>query len=599
MPVTDWVPETPPNFTAGGALQNNTLFPTWFNSATSMTKSTGADLIAFMLAQTSQITPSGGDDTAILNALTGPVTLSGGQFQVTSGNVTFPYPVAVAAGSSINVGTGKTVAFNGGFFYPYKQQVFYNATASLGTVTFAPAFTTEGYPEWWGAIPNNAGVTTLDCAPGINAAIVALPITRLQAATYYVQGQIKLSVENHSLVGARGWRWQSDTYPWSKIELISDGNTDMVLLGLASNPGSTSGYLNGIYLENIQLTRQSAPNAPASGYNGPACLRVQYALLCYVNNCFFDGSNNGAYITAAISCHFTYNVARCLQASPVNTSNDYFMAFNIDQSPNIGAASGTASLYFSNNFAINGPSRGSTVDPYNMFFTQNGFTDLYIRENESAGCNGVWANASTTNATSAQDLHITGNVFDSCPNWGIKIASSAAAAYLQNMTISDNYCTSSGGALLQVSNFTGTASITDNQLLGSTVGAMLFTTCNGIIATGNQASATTYMETWNNCFNFKSSNVHNHSVGTSDVSVVITNTCGVAIVEPIIRGTASVLAYGVSVDSGTTKIEVRCSGIDSSAISGGHANKIEYNGSPWGGSGTFGTNNLATGLLAA
>jgi len=97
--------------------------------------------------------------------------------------------------------------------------------------------------------------------------------------------------------------------------------------------------------------------------------------------------------------------------------------------------------------------------------------------------------------------------------------------------------------------------------------------------------------------NFSIRDTINNSYGASASPAINLTGCTRGSVDCVINGTSSAYAIGVNLNgSANAHIEVNCTTLNSAAIVRGH--KLVYNGKPIAAAGPFGSNCLATGIMA-
>jgi hypothetical protein len=565
------------------------------------------------------LTPSGGDDGPILTGLTEPVLLTGGTFQIQS-TTTVPVPAIVVPDTLINIATGKTITFNHGFTATIGP-VFTNALAGEGTVTFNPAFIDVGYPEWWGAVTNSP---TTNCGPPIQAAVAALPITQMQLGGYYCQSTITISTNGRVLrgigdtqlcaaTGTAGGPGTGAVDPHATQIVLTSPSAIGIVVGTLQQADPGTPFVQNVDLKSFTVVRATAAfplgvsgaapiDNPASGsslFGGPAlpCGIVWcWVDLCRTSDVMCIEHSAGFYLYGCVESYWDHCSA--LRYTPgQNSSNDNFSGFYLDYSaPLTGDNAGNASVYIDYCRAFsNCPTQTYT---YAAGLTTNqGFVDLFIFKFESGviqygiDCQG---SGNTGPAFNSEDLHLTECYLDSASIVTMRIQN---AGNFSNIEINGGYLNSINGTCLLLSTIGGMVSV-------SGVGAIDTTTSTGLsIDNVNQISCVG--NTWDNfaqpitITNMSESEIRDviHRVTGSSTFPAIT---AVGITRSLIAcsvgGPANSYTVGVFIDSTSTFNDIYCTKLEPITI-GGAGNKIVFNGSPWGGGGTFGTGNIATGVL--
>jgi hypothetical protein len=320
-------------------------------------------------------------------------------------NTTFTSNVYFSPGAMLTVSTGITLAFNGVLDAPSDQQIF-NTSATNALVTVNPLTTATGYPEWWGAQPNNS---SFDSSVAINACIVACRITQLQAGDYYLASgsPIKMQIPHRKLVG-KGFYEEEIAGTVTGVWMM-DGSTDVVLMGPASQPGTINDYIKELDLENMFISRTIAP-VISSGCVGVA---DQWTLYSRKKNVKSAEHMTGFYINNVVQSH-NHQLWAFRSTAGTGGGSDLFNGYFLD-GRNIIGSGGNASLYMTECLA--GTGGPAPVATSNGYFLLGSFADTFIDHAEVSSCGiGMQLNmtASTTLNFEAVDLQITNPVLDSC-----------------------------------------------------------------------------------------------------------------------------------------------------------------------------------------
>lgn len=530
------------------------------------------------------------DTSSILAASTfGPTIIPSGTYEIGS-NLTLPNFVTMMPGATLQIASGKTVTFNAGF-----DAGIYRVFSGSGTVVFNPEFLSTGYPEWWGAVTNNGS----DCLSSINASIVACRVTQLQCADYSVSSTVLMQTPNRTLQGM-GNDYISVTGSATRIIVLS-GSLNTLQIGPNTAPGGgLSAYLPEQAISNLQLTRSVVP------VNGSACsgLIVQFSLYTNIDRVKSVEHVYGFHYTGTVQCH-TRQSQSFRSTAGTGIGTDQWFGFYIDGISNvITGVSGNASLYIDE---CNASPAGSA--PFSQcygYYMDGGFSDVFISRCEADGNTyniAVIGNGLSTQNYGDNDLHLVECILDGFLTAGVYL--NATSEY-GSIDINGGYAapsatgTPTAGILYNGSN--AQVVVKNFQIVCGPNAA-----CTGItaISSRNIESQTQIIDCGTVCVAL--SNVTNsrfldritNYAATATQALQCSNTNSRIYAQIGATGKSSGLSIGYQLLSTTTTLsEFNCSCLDASAVSGGSANKLVYNATQITSAGTFGTNNLASGIMA-
>lgn len=300
------------------------------------------------------------------------IIIPNGSYLISS-SLTINNDVTFRANSSLIIPNGVTVTFNGYVQAPISQIFQLSGT---GNVVFNVAKNIVGYPEWWGAVINNGAV---DCSSAINASIVALPITQLQAADYWITNTVLLKTGRRRLRGLSP-RFSAPSEGTTRI-VVNSASIDGINMGV---PGSViNNFSQEVVLESIHILRSVPVVAPPAGSeaSGAKGVVVTGALWCTLYHVVSSESYIGFYINGTCQLHVDDCTAtRNVSASNSGTVTDKFFGYFINGNANIGAAGGNASTYFTRPVAN---CTNINMTSY-AFFLVGTFVDTYIYSPEGA-----------------------------------------------------------------------------------------------------------------------------------------------------------------------------------------------------------------------
>ena len=535
------------------------------------------------------------DDSAALTAANAAssITISSGTYLVNS-NVSFVVPVTMMPGAIIKIATGVTVSFiaslSAGVY-----QIF--SIVGSGQVNINVAATTTGYPEWWGAVANGSS----DCLAAFQYCIAACSVTQLQAADYLISDTLKITTPNRTL---RGQGFNYTSYSGSATRIILNSGTKNVLqIGTDTKPsGGINYFLTDVTVQNLQITR-SVVSVAGSSCSG---VLVQFTLYTFIEKVKSTESQYGFHYTGTVSCHTSecYSFRSTLGSGG---GSDLFYGYYIDGiSNNIGAAGGNASIYFTDCNASGG---GSYPSNCSGFYMNSGYTDTYIIRPE---CNAMAygialiGNSSTSQNYANNDVLIVEPVCDVFTIAGIYFVNTSEFG---SININGGYSAPAAGsssvvAGLYFNNSYGQIMVSDYQVICANNSL-----CRGIgvnggsnIETRTQIIDCAYASGAISVTNVTNSrfldHVTNYAVSCGPACEVI-GTCTANYFQVFASGKSGAFTFGYQLlSTGTTRSEFNCTGLDSSSITSGSANKLNYNSTQITSTGIFGTTNLASGVMA-
>ena len=315
------------------------------------------------------------------------------------------------------------------------------------------------------------------------------------------------------------------------------------------------------------------------------------------------GQNTG---TTGGAGNYVLSVASTVSSSTAMTAPyDPFWGWFVNGQNGVTSTNGNASAYIQNC----GASTGGTpvVLPIGMQFTEN-LEDTFIRDFETSTCAiGINIKGLSGLAVGNLNVEIDHAVLDQCSVYGIVLDSASTCS----VNIINCYVAPAQGAsalaAYVVSNSSGAITFANNEAdgVGNTSGGggncigFYYTGSNGIVSSGNRAVDCQRPMTVTNCTNSSFTDVlANENNTATGIALSISGTNKYLYARPIIRGKASAFTYGVYLSSTTTTLsEFNMTGADPGCISTAGA-KLVYNAGNIVATGTFGTNNLASGVIA-
>jgi hypothetical protein len=517
------------------------------------------------------------------------LTLPPGSYRLAR-DVVFKVPVTFQLGSALVVDPHVTVTFQAGLSagaWPIFE------VATDGRVVINPEHLLEGFPEWWGARPNDLG---FDCQPAIQACVDACVITRLHAADYTIARTVKITVHGRTLVGASAD--QNGNRGGTRLVLTS-GTSDGLQVGSDTQPADSKHWLEHVTVRDLTVLRSAPLQNPREGFaRAPAGVRLQWAVTCHLERVETIEHSHGFYITGTVHCFLRYCQALRYKSGAL-PGNDFFYGFFMDNSPASGFNSGNASLYLQN---------CSTFSTQSVPFSESsgikshaGYTDTFITGFECAlvQCGLDMTGRSSTDADyQSEDLIIETCVIDTPTKAGIRIRSSGPLTAVQ---VNNCYLAPTGpGAAFDIQDCHGSIGVSACQIIatpGNTATGLKAVRSSGISATNNIYTDVCSPIVLEDCAECRVSDTINNVRQKTEPAAVVAKGLMRSLLAPLVRGSASVHRAGVAFIGGPSeRNEVNCTGISPQAIAGGSSAILLYNGRPVASPGPFDTN-LASGLL--
>lgn len=544
----------------------------------------------------SNVLDFGADDTGVTsstaafnlaNAAGKEIVIPKGTYLVST-NVIFTVPVQMDFGAIITVPNGVTLSFDRSFNASASQT--FNTTGT-GVVTFNPQYTVEGFAEWWGA----EGGSATDSGPAINAAIVALLKVQLLAKDYFSSQTIKIQLPHRELCGV-GYSYADTTDQVTRL-LVLDGSSNVVQIGPDAQPPAINDFQQQNALRNIYIAR-AVPPVISSACNS---VLVKFTLYAQLENVKVTESIYGFQFFGTVYTNIT-NCQSNRVASGSGVGTDLWYGYYINGLPNIGAAGGNASVYINyctagcNNPALS--ASGSTG-----FYADDAFSDVFMESPETVTCTtsiAVIGNASPLLPASNVNFMIKNSINDQFSQFGIYVRD---ANEYGSVAVNGGYYGPKAGATacVFIEDSDGSVRVDGGQFVmvsaPTTVGIGLLNAKNAIIDTPQILECSTVgIDATNAVSCYLTPFCKNYQNVLANAAVRLLGGCNANYVAPFVNGDVGV-TFGVQL-VGTTngRNEINCTGINSSALSGGSGDKLVINGSQVTTTGLSGSN-LASGVM--
>jgi hypothetical protein len=512
-------------------------------------------------------------------------------------------------GARIVIPFGVTLRFGAGFEAP-RVPLFEGG----GQVTFDPATFSTGYPEWWGA---RTGDPDFDCAPAINACIVACPITELAAGAYYIARRLEVGVSNRTVRGrglsqAPYLEHDASLSPDATQIVLASPSAEGMLAGV-DQPAAPPAMVAFVTLEDFVIVRATAkvplgvigaePIAnPASGILPcPTGLVFKWVVNGHFNRVMAIEHSIGFYIRGCVESYWN-NCSALRATSGADLANDNWSGFFLDYNAAAGYNGGNASIYITACRAFSGVGQGRGAATYTSGVTSvGGFVDLFITQLETGLVHyGLDLEGSGARAIDlrTEDLQIQDCVLDSPVKAGLRLRNAGGNTAVEINGLYVGLARDCGAVGLDLEDVGGVVAVNGAQIIGG-----------GGNGTGLSAVRVNSLAMSGNIFTDIATPISLQSVGPSKIGgainaaqgtwpgnpAVALSDCQGCKVEISLTGGPKAYAAGVSLDVNCRENSIDATMISAAVVGGGGDNKVLYKGRPWGGGRTFGKGNMVTG----
>ena len=475
----------------------------------------------------------------------------------------------------------------------------FNCTGT-GAVTVNAQFTGVGYPEWWGALSDNNGSSAIRLAnrAAINAAIIAMQTTELQAAAYWFEGgPIEILSQGKRLIGA-GANFDGVTDGKATRLVAATASIDALQVGPYTDPGGINLFPQGIVVQDINVVRGVAPNI-SSLCNG---VSVSYTLRTYLSNVKSESHMIGFQFDGTVALIAERCNSNRAQAGS-GGGTDLWYGYYVNGFSGI-AAGGNASIYL--NYCTAGCDVASLQTSASLsygFYLNNKFTDAFLESPETVNC-AIGINVQGDSSNSAisfgnTDLQIKNPINDQTKlaciviqgvnksgsvevtdGYGGPTAGSTAA-----IIVDSSYGVTLRGGQYVMQNHPSVVGISSTGATGLVVDRTIFLECQA-----NVLSIAT-------CVGSDIRPIIKNNFTVGGAAVQLSGTCTANYLQPAISGSATGFTIGIQVvGTADARNEYNCSLLDSSAIDGGSGDKLVRNSVQITATGLSGTN-LVSGVM--
>lgn len=385
-----------------------------------------------------------------------------------SANLTIPATVTLffAQSGYVTQGAANFLAINGNV-QAGRYKIFNGFTASQ--ITFGIGRITQIFPEWWGAIADNA---TVDDVP-MQAAFASMANNSGQVIVLtgggYLLNTCGLTLFTGG-TGIIGSSYQSTGF------ICTSASGDIIDV---AGSGTGNSRINGNFFRDFYLIRTVAPNGSTKGLSAVHTINTTIDRILSANNAF------GFYFSDIADSYCNDCIANIVQSAAITWIGIFFDGTTYGPNESNEVSLGAA--------AVGG---GVTVNTsYGILMQGNWISDFTIRHFETASVfNGVYLNNTGSATNVSTDIHLDGIVNDQFGGSGILLNNIIATG---NVTISDGW-----------NNPAQTASTPSGiDLIGSS-GVSIIGTQETALGTGSPNTNTV-------CVNINSTSNHNTVTGNT------------------------------------------------------------------------------------
>jgi hypothetical protein len=414
-------------------------------------------------------------------------------------------------------------------------------------------------------------------------------------ADYFSTETIKMQLPHRELCGV-GYSYADTTDQVTRI-LVTSGSLDVMLVGPDAEPASINDFQKQNAVRNLYVARSAAPviSSTCSG------ITVQYTLYAQLENVKSSESIYGFEFYGTV-----YTILEKCQSVRVTNGagagTDLWYGYYINGFADIGAAGGNASLYL--NYCTAGCNNATLAAAGSTgFYANNAFTDVFMESPETVFCTTsivVLGNASELGVSANVNFQIKNPISDQFYDYGIFIKE---ANTFGSVSISGGYYGPQNNALacVYIQDTKASVRIDGGQFVmngtATAFGITLNNVSNAIIdkpqILESRTSGVNAIDAVS-CYIAPFCKNHYQPLGNT---IEFSGACNANYLAPFVNGNVNVATLGVKfVGTTNERNEINCTGLNSSAISGGSANKLTINGVQITSTGLTGTN-LVSGVM--
>jgi hypothetical protein len=486
--------------------------------------------------------------------------------------------------------TGGTLAFSGGIDAAPGNNIFLDAV--YPNIDINNDLTPEGWVDWFGYD-----------ADAIETCHKIFHVNRLGPRDYFIDRTVILDQSYREVIGSRG---SAEGSGGTRILMNGSAVANQPVIQVGTlNTGAVLSCARRLNIRYINTFRNGAvdPSTDSNRTNAVPGWKVAGLYEGAIEECFDFNSPIHFRVYGTIACFIRKCGGVRITAGSVNGFPDYYTAFCLGgDAASFGFIGANASLTIDQC----GTSGGVGTDRMGIYlFGYIGDTWIYKFEDSQLEYGAVIdGNTSTGGAIASpsahQDVRFEGGILDAMLANCITVQNINAGGAVE--VGGRTYCAlNAAGDAVLVNNCKGLVSLESLDIIAHSGLANY-----GVRIAGSKrvtASEAVHIKDCRVGLKAESSGQLSLRPTITRANVGGTNAVeisgvGRSIVQPIIDSDVAAFDYGIVSDSGTNYCEFNITGVNYgcfTTVSAGR--KIWHNGASWGGGGTFGTSNIATGVL--
>lgn len=300
------------------------------------------------------------------SGLTTNIGLKEGRYTVDS-DLTINAQLVVPKGAIIEVANGVTLTINGQILAG-RYQIF----TGSGNVVVNSEYQPVGYPEWFGAVADDA----TDCTTAIQKCLDIFNVTELSIGIYRISSTLVMNKHNRQLKGVH--RNMFSRPDFANCTVLNATTLNDIALRVGRDAYTSAGdNLSYPCVSNLAILFTESNNPNAVG------LKCQYTFTAKIENVSVFNASKGFEIVGTVTTYFNHCTAWRDNSDAVYQRTGTSYGFFIDSTQNLGLAGGNASLYLTE--CTSTGYIGASTNAFVCFYVEGYVADIFFSRCESSG----------------------------------------------------------------------------------------------------------------------------------------------------------------------------------------------------------------------